>query len=304
MQILSTIIPIFAVIGMGWLARRRGFIPEEFLSPANRLVFYIAIPAMIFRAIAKAPFEKSFDGVVLAATLIAIILFFLMIQGITDRFGLSDPARGTFMQSTFHGNLGYIGLAVAYYFLGEQGLARAGIIAGFVMILQNLLAVLVLQRYGQKRRLGGNAGQLFANVLANPVVFSAIAGIGFSSSGWPMPVVLARILEILSGMALPLALLLIGASLSFERIRVQRKPVLSASLLKLLALPALGFGLYQLLSLPPSGYLPGLILLAAPTATITFVMAREMNGDSDLAVATISASTLLSAFTFTFWLNI
>ncbi len=304
MQILTTIIPIFAVIGIGWIARRRGFIPEDFLSPANRLVFYIAIPAMIFRAIANAPFEKSFDGGVLIATLSALLLFFGLIHALKPRLLIPRQALGTFMQSTFHGNLGYIGLAVAYYYLGEQGLARAGIIAGFVMILQNLLAVLVLQRYGQRLRLWGNPGQLFANVLANPVVGSAIAGILFSLSRWPMPVVLARILDILSGMALPLALLLIGASLSFERIRLQFKPVLFASGLKLLALPALGLVLYQLPSLPPSGYLPGLILLASPTATITFVMAREMNGDSDLAVAAISASTLLSAFTFTFWLNL
>jgi hypothetical protein len=50
--------------------------------------------------------------------------------------------------------------------------------------------------------------------------------------------------------------------------------------------------------------MPGLILLASPTATITYVMAKEMNGDADFAVAALSISTILSAMTFSLWLHI
>jgi predicted permease len=50
--------------------------------------------------------------------------------------------------------------------------------------------------------------------------------------------------------------------------------------------------------------LPAIILLASPTATIAYVMAREMSADSDFAVAAISATTLMSAFTFSFWLSV
>ena len=51
MHILGTIIPIFVIIAMGCVARRKDFIPPEFLGPANRLVYHFAIPAMIFRAV-------------------------------------------------------------------------------------------------------------------------------------------------------------------------------------------------------------------------------------------------------------
>ncbi len=54
MAILNTILPIFLVIFMGWLFHQKGFLPQEFLGPGNRLVFYMAIPAMIFQAVAKA----------------------------------------------------------------------------------------------------------------------------------------------------------------------------------------------------------------------------------------------------------
>jgi len=112
-----------------------------------------------------------------------------------------------------------------------------------------------------------------------------------------------RSLGIISGMALPLALLVIGASLSFGLIKSHLKLALSAGFLKLLVLPALGILMYLLLGLSVSQFLPGLILLAAPTATITYVMAGEMNGSPQLASAVISVSTLLSSFTFIFWLG-
>ena len=81
-------------------------------------------------------------------------------------------------------------------------------------------------------------------------------------------------------------------------------PVLDTGIIKLVLLPVLGLLLFILYGLASAEYLPGLILLASPTATVTYVMAKEMNGDTDFAVAAISTSTLISAVTFTVWLNI
>jgi len=69
-------------------------------------------------------------------------------------------------------------------------------------------------------------------------------------------------------------------------------------------MPGLGYIAFVALGYPPGEYLPGLILLASPSATISYVMAKEMKGDPDFAVIAISFSTLLSALTFTFWLNV
>ena len=64
--------------------------------------------------------------------------------------------------------------------------------------------------------------------------------------------------------------------------------VLSASIVKLIVLPGLGFMGFRFLGLSPQDYLPGLIILATPTATITMVMAYEIGGDMDFAAATVS----------------
>jgi len=203
-----------------------------------------------------------------------------------------------------HGNLGYIGLAVAFYYLGSNGLTRASIIAGFVMILQNLLAVTALQSLGRGGL--GPRGWLtsLGKIVGNPVIVSALVGILFSIAAIPIPVVVDRSLKILAGMALPMALLVIGAALSFEQIWERIIPVCVTGFIKLLVLPGLGFMLYKFFNLSTHDFLPGLILLASPTATVAYVMAKEMNGDADFAGAAISLSTLLSAVTFIMWLNI
>lgn len=302
MEILTTIAPIFVVIAVGWIARRRGAIPETFLGPANRLVYYLAIPAMVFRAVAGASLADHLRGGVLTVTLVAVVMLFGLAWATAGRSSLADRSAGTFIQSAFHGNLGYIGLAVAYYFLGDDGFVQTSLLAGFLMILQNFLAVVALTARGGSAV--GDLSGILLKIGGNPVIVSAFLGIAVSLVGWPIPVVIDRALGILGGMALPLALLIIGASISPDLIRRRMGAAAVSSLMKLVVLPGIGFGFYRLLGGSPAAFLPALILLASPTATIVYVMAREMDGDAELAVATISCSTLLSMGTFLVWLSI
>jgi predicted permease len=302
-EILKTILPIFAIIGLGWSLRRFDFMQEGFLKPANRLVYFVAIPAMIFREIAEAALAEHFRLILVAAALSPVVLVFMGGQVVVRGINLQRYRVGTFLQTSFHGNLGYIGLAVSYYFLGNDGFTRASILAGFIMLLQNFLAVVALSRFSPAQQ-GSSPFSLLKRILLNPVILSAMAGITFSITGLNLPEILDRSLKILSGMALPLALLVIGTSLSFTQIRQQLKLTLVISILKLVLLPALGLILFLLLHLYRVEYLPALILLASPTATITYVMASEMGGDPDLATAAISVTTLASAVTFTLWLGL
>jgi predicted permease len=305
MNIVATIVPIFSVVLLGWGARARGFMPAPFLGPANRLVFYLAIPAMIFSATSKGSLRAQFEPAVLWVCLGSIASVFLAAWAIGRLLCRRRARIGTFMQSTFHGNLGYVALAVAFYHMGQEGLVRASIIAGFIMILQNILAVVALETYGEKTSPRGGRSHAVLKILAHPVILSATAGILFSLSGAALPVAIDRSLQILGSLALPLALLLIGASLSLE---VLRKEVLAAlsvvCLMKLILLPSIGLILFRCLEIPVEIYLPALILLAAPTATLTYVMAEEMNGDPGFAVAAISACTLLSSISYAFWLHV
>ncbi|MEJ2365421.1 MAG: AEC family transporter [Deltaproteobacteria bacterium] len=303
-EILKTILPIFVIILLGWSLRRLDFMKEGFVKPANRLVYYVAIPAMIFREIAEADFVQHFSLVLVATTLVPLILVALIGLILVRGIKLQHRRVGSFLQCSFHGNLGYIGLAVAFYFLGNEGFTRASILAGFVMLLQNLLSVVALSRFNKEPDQRISPLSLLRRVLLNPVIISAMAGMAFSLARLHLPVILDRSLRILSGMALPLALLVIGTSISFDQMRQQLRLTALIGGLKLLLLPASGFILFHLLQLPSIEYLPALILLASPSATISYVMALEMGGDADMATAAISVTTLVSAGTFILWLSL
>jgi len=212
-NVVNTIIPIFFVIGLGWVARKKNWMPDSFVDPANRLVFYLAIPAMIFKAIASAPLKSNINITVLAIMLISVCVTVLLIWLASTSIPVRST-RGTFIQSSFHGNLGYIGFAVAFYYLGREGLVKASLIAAFLMIVQNFISVIALQLYsGDTSKKQRSMWFVAKKIMSNPVILAALMGIIFSLSGLKMPSIISRILDIVSSFALPLALLIIGATL-------------------------------------------------------------------------------------------
>ena len=302
MEIISTIIPVFVLIMLGGALRKRGFIPPEFLSPGNRLVYYLAIPALIFRSISKGSLGDSFNGAVLYITLGSAALVYAGAWAICRFRQITGGRAGSFIQSAGHGNLGYIGLAVSLYLLGDAGLVQTSIIAGFLMILQNVLSVFFLQLHATEGAAHLGPGVLLQKLFGNPIILSAMAGIIFSATQTPIPIVFQRSLDMLGGLAPPMALLLIGASLSMSGIRRHFRSAMAAAVLKLVILPGIGLVLYICFDLTAEVFLPGFILLACPTATVAYIMSKELKGDPEFVAATISASTLLSAGTFALWL--
>ncbi|MCP4746171.1 MAG: AEC family transporter [Desulfobacteraceae bacterium] len=304
MHIVLTIVPIFIVVVIGWIIHRKGFTPNAFLIPANRLVYYVAIPAMVFQSISKSVLSQWSKPGVIMMTLAAALLVYLVAWFICRVSRMRRSVRASFIQSAGHGNLGYIGLAVAFYYLDGEGMANASLVAGFLMILQNFLSIIALQGYSAQGQSASMIRVFAGNIIGNPVIISVLSGMMVSIMGLTIPPIIDRSLTILKGMALPVALLIIGATISFGQIRRYRFHVLAAGILKLFFMPALGCLLYWICGLGFKDSLPGLIMLACPTATTSYVMAKMMHADADLAVAAISASTLASVFTFILWLQI
>lgn len=305
MELISTILPVFGVVILGWLSFKKGYMPQEFVNPANRLVYHVAIPVMIFGAVSKADFSSQFNVLVLVVTLFSATLVYLGSWLSAHLSRMAAHRTGSFIQCSAHGNLGYIGLPISYYFLGDSGLSTAALIAGFLMILQNVFSVFALQAYSEKPQpLEKRRLVLLKGLAKNPVIISAMAGIIVSMTGTPLPLIMHRFLDILSGLAPPMALLLIGATLSFKTMRGLSVPVVIATGLKLVILPAVGIFIFLGLGVAEAEYLPSLILLATPSATVAYVMSKEMHGDPEFAGAVISLSTLASLGTYLCWLAI
>ncbi len=293
------ILPVFVVIGVGFLGRRLGLLPDAFQGPANRLVYWLAIPCLIFLKVVDAPFHEILRPVWIAAAVAAIVVWWSVAVVLSGWLPLDEPGRGTFVQASIHANLGYIGLATAYYGLGEAGLQAASVYAPFFMLVNNVLAVLALGRFGRGAR---SPSDLAHTLLVHPVILAAFAALGWSWAGWNLPALARDTLGILAGMALPLALLLIGAGLGTKAL-VRPGPVAASTAIKNLALPALGMALMTLAGAGGIQRAAAVVLLAAPSATLTGILAREMGGDVELASAAITVSTLACAATLPLWLG-
>jgi malate permease and related proteins len=301
--LIDTILPIFSLIILGLLLHLKGVIDPGFARTANQIVFNVAIPAMLFTEISQVPFRAnfSFDAVVCILSALGIICLIGLL--LTWVLRIPRSRRGTFLQSSFHGNIGYMSYAIAYYALGESHFARMAILSSFLMLAQNILAVGALAGFSNKPPRENQRWLLWKLIFQNPIILTVAAGITYSALAFPLPIPLKKSLEILSGMAFPTALLLIGASLSFGAFRLLIKEIVGIGVLKLVGLPLLGYALMSWRHLPPGLVLPGIILLAAPPATVTYVMATELGGDPELAATSISIHTLLSAFTYTMVLS-
>ncbi|MHC1725970.1 MAG: AEC family transporter [Syntrophobacteraceae bacterium] len=299
LNVLSyTILPIFSIILLGCLLESKKIIQPSFTRPANQIVFYLALPAMLFNATSRAPFWANFDlnaviGLA-AAPVILVAVGFVFVRGLK----IPEERRSTFLHSGFHGNIGFMSYAVVYYALGESGFAKAAIMGSFLLVVQNLLALWVLKPVQQQPAPARRGWVVLKQILQNPIILSVVLGIACSLSGLSIPRPFVQSLEVLSGMALPMGLLLIGAVLSFGACRSMVREIIGIGVLKFACLPLIGYGLMLLLRVPEGLVLPGIILLAAPPATVTYVMATELGGNPRLAAASISVLTLVSAFTY------
>ena len=300
LQILvNTTLPVFSIILLGYVLKRRGLISPAFVGPANRLVYYVALPAMLFGTLVKAPFKENFQlsaGMCLVISLGVLMGVALVVSRLLK---LERGAKATFVQTSFHGNLGFLAYAIAYYALGPENFPRTLILSTFLMIGQNVLSILVLSRLGT-RLLHREHPWLYLvrQTLQNPVIISMVIGCLFSAIGLELPKALRQGLDILSGLALPMALLLIGASLSFGMLQARMRELAWLGSLKLVGLPLVGYVVLRWVGVHDSLVLPALILLAAPPATVSYVMAAELGGDTRLAAASVSVFTLVSALSY------
>lgn len=301
-EILLIVLPVFLVIGLGLVMKGTGLVDPAFLGQLNRLVYYVPLPIMFFYKIAQSDFSASFNLgllLVLMSTVVAVGGLSYLYTGIR---GYDATTRGAFSQASFRGNLVYIGLPIIYSAYGEAGFAVAGILIGFITPLVNFLSIVVLRLPQQGHDHAIRTSFWLHQVANNPLIIASFLGIAWSVFKLPIPAVLAESFEIISGMTMPLALVVIGASFSFKELRGDMIITLSATSFKLLLLPFMVGLVLLLLGVGGMELGVGILLAATPTASAAYVMAQQLESDGDLTSSIIMFSTLVSIVSYTFYL--
>jgi predicted permease len=303
MKILDVVLPVFLVIGLGAFLRSRGLLSEETRTALTRFVFYVAAPCLLFGSTARTPARESLNptvlGAVIAVTVVTAVAAYLV------AYRASPARRGVFAQGTHRSNMVFMGVPILTYAYGEQTLGSVAVLIGIMVVVYNFLAVIVLslphsgeRRLGAVRAWGLTAGQIGRN----PLIIGCAGGLALAVTGIPLPVTLERSLGLVGRTALPLALLSVGGDLDFRRLRGDIGVTAVVAAAKLVVYPALVALVLRAAGLAGPSLAAPVLLMASPTAVVSYIMSRELQGDHRLAGAIIIGTTTASLFTYAGWL--
>lgn len=286
--------PIFLILLLGVWFMRIGILNDAFIETGSRLVFTVALPALLFVSISKTHFSQTanFDLIIFAA--VATVVSVLLLEVFAYYFIAPAEDRGVVVQGAFRSNMGIIGLAYCVNAYGEKGLVAASLYLGLITILFNVLSVITLSRSLHKSQ---GVGNVIRGIAKNPLIIGILLALPVSYLEIKLPAVLLQSGEYFSKMTLPLALLCTGASLDFHSLRQEMGKTVLATFSKLVIMPLLFVlgGLW----LGFRGIDMGILLLmsSAPTAAASYIMVRAMGGNAPLAANIIALTTLGSILT-------
>jgi predicted permease len=298
MPIFNTLAPVFLLIAVGALLQKTAFVSANFLKEANRLTYWLGLPALIFSQLAASFREGAGAGLMFGTMLGATCGAILAGYGVAGLMRVPGPAIGTFVQGSFRGNLAFVGLPIIYSLpdvtlAGGLSIRTAAVVTvAPMMVFYNVAGVVVLLL--SQHTLSWRMIRPFLKQVATaPPLIATVAGMGFALAGWKLPHAVDQAFAALGEMALPLGLLGVGGALVSAQIAEWPRP-LAAALLKTVALPVIGWFIGRAAGLGTTELTAVMILMACPTAVTSYTVAVELKGDEALASGTIVISVLTS----------
>ena len=282
---LLILLPDFALIALGYLVCRHTALNRSVWDGAERLVYYLLFPVLLFNAIVRYPITLSavvqVGGVGLAVVTTGIVLAYALrrVPGVDPLLHASGA------QTAFRFN-SYMALALAERLAGTQGVAWQAMLASLCVPLCNVAAVWPLARQG---------GHGYLKELSrNPLILATLAGLVANLAGLPLPEVATLTMSRIGAAALPLGLMAVGAGLRFGALR--DGPWLAAGFMTIrhLALPAVAIALVISLRLPAPQQAVLVAFAAMPTASSAYVLASRMGGNGGYVAGLVTVSTLLA----------
>lgn len=296
LQTLEITLPVFAMVFIGLVLKRTGWIDQAFVATASLLVFKATLPTLIFLSIIRADLAASLNPALLGFFALATLGSFLVCWGWAV-LRVPREERGVYVQGAFRGNCGIVGLALAAGMYGDYGLSAGGLLLGVVILTYNAFSVIALASYREGRRTDWRS--ILGHIASNPLILAVVAAVPVAAVGLPLPGWLMTSGDYFASLTLPLALICIGATLSLSEIRDSGRLAISASLMKMVVLPALATGAAWGAGF--EGRELGVLFLffASPTAAAAFVMAKAMGGNAALTANIIALTTLMASLTIT-----
>ncbi|GAB56317.1 hypothetical protein GPUN_2202 [Glaciecola punicea ACAM 611] len=288
---VSVIGPVIVMIAFGYGLHRYGTLDDAFVEKASRLVFNFALPALLFSTISTSSVGQLANFTVIGAGMAGTLLVFVAMLLTTSLLIKNKQDRGVVIQGSFRSNMGIIGLAYCANAYGSEGLAYGSVYLGGLTILYNLLSVAVLNVYQDKQ---SSYTKIAKDIVTNPIILSIVAGLLASILAVKLPQIATNSIQYFAQLTLPLALLCTGAALRFSTMRQNGLASLFSITVKCVVYPIVIVAVAVLAGVEGMALMIVFLMAISPTAAASYVMARKIGGNHELAAQIIAISTVVS----------
>ncbi|QLG48684.1 AEC family transporter [Natrinema halophilum] len=293
MDVVGRLLALLVVLLLGSGFRSSGILNGSRTQRLNAVAYYVALPALIF----VSTFEQSIGALLSPALLVGLLVVLFAtacLAWLVHRNRDSRARRSVAIVQSYHSNLGYLGLPLVAATFGPSVTAMASVVLGITTLTQLPMTILVLST------LNGtdvSIGRELRGLVTNPVLATLVVGLTVGSIGLAIPSPLTTGLEAVGSLALPVALLCVGASLEVDLPSVDVGATVTVVGLKIGWMPAFAWLVFSVLPVEPAAFTAAVVMLGTPTAVSTYVFASELGGDSEFASLNVFITTLSSVAT-------
>jgi predicted permease len=303
MQAVLIVMPIFLLIGLGWVLKHKGFLSPKTLKENNFILYWFAMPAMLFLGILGADVKVLQNPLFLVAVWSPYLATLLLVWA-GRRW--ETPARFAVLSlSATRGNHFFAGLPIVSLAMGARGVEAATLLLAFSLVVMQLFSIgsgqLASSGVLSRKSLRDTTLQLLKNPLFITCLFSLLL---IFTGRTHLPEWGYETLDILSDISTGLALLMLGAELRVENILKMVSSVWKIVLFKLVVHPVATYFIFTGLGLSREMVQAGILLAAMPVGVNTAIIAQAMEMDSEYCSRGIAVSTLCSIVSLPIWIGL
>lgn len=306
--LIDVILPVFLVVGFGYAVVWRGFLSEGSIDALMKFAQQVAVPCLLFNALAHIDFEHGFDADLLISFYTgAASCFTLGLLGARYLFGRDWQDSVAIGFCALFSNSVLLGLAVTEQAYGTDALAGNYAIIAVHSPFCYGLGITVME-FVRAREAGTNLSRLPATVLKamfrNVLIVAIVLGSLVNLSGLSIPATIQDALDMMVRAALPTALFALGGILVRYRPAGDMKVILYVCALSLLVHPAITYSLGSFRGLADAGMRSGLLTSAMAPGVNVYIFASMYGRAQRVAASSVLIATALSVFTAWFWLTV
>ncbi len=297
----SVLFPLFAKMAVGYGVRRLKLLSERSLKEINNVIFRVFLPTLLFANIYKTDFSTITSFTLLWYAVLSLLLMVSFYMLLIPRLESENRKRGVLVQGICRSNFIFFGMPMAAALYGGTSAGIASLMVGVVVPLINVLSVVSLEYFRGNKP---DVRNILKGIVLNPIVIGGVLGLFCAISGIRIPRILESVVFEIAEIATPLALVILGASVTFTSVKVNRRPLFIGVLNRLLIVPAIGITAAVLFGFRGLELILLMAMYASPAAVSSFTMAQQMDGDAELAGQIVVFTTALSLLTLFLWISL